>query len=110
MVTELCCTSQAVESGSVDDLIENRGRKARAPPNRIESSPEIDEPGADDDDWGGGGSSRKPALSKRGRGRPRAGSPVGLKRKRPTAPMKVPSLSPSPDEEDDVPDSVSRPI
>lgn len=99
--------TQAVESGSVDDLIENRARKARPPPNRIESSPEIDEPaGADDDEWGGGGSAKKSASSKRTRGRPRAGSPPGLKRKRPTAPMKAPSVTPSLDEEDEIPESV----
>lgn len=97
-----------MESGSVDDLIENRARKAWPPPNRIESSPEIDEPaGGDHDEWGGGSSTKKPASSKRGQGRPCAGSPAGLKRKRPAAPVKAPSVTPSLGEEDEIPESVS---
>lgn len=106
--------AEALEEGTLDEpQTERKARiKARPPPNRIESSPEIEEPGADDDDWGNNNSapSSKKGPPKRGRGRPRNPSPVGgnNKRKRGGGASKQPSPSPSLDDEDDVPESKRR--
>lgn len=106
--------AEALEEGTLDEPLatERKARvKARPPPNRIESSPELDEPGADDDDWGNSNnaSSSRRAPPKRGRGRPRAASPAGAnKRKRGGGTSKQPSPSPSLDDEDEIPESKRR--
>lgn len=105
--------AEALEDGTLDEpLTERKARsKARPPPNRIESSPELDEPGADDDDWAGANnaSSSRRTPAKRARGRPRAASPIGAtKRKRGGGTSKQPSPSPSLDDEDEIPESKRR--
>lgn len=96
--------AEALEEG-YEEPTERKPRAKVRVQNRIESSPEIEEP-PDDDEWGNTNGSSKKAVPKRGRGRPRATSP-GLKRKR-GAISKQPSPSPSLDEDDDIPDSKRR--
>ncbi|KAF8297763.1 hypothetical protein DL93DRAFT_2122689 [Clavulina sp. PMI_390] len=112
--------AEALEEGTLDDPPAERKARGRGRPpviSRIESSPEVEEAGGDDDEWGGGSvgpssstkkGSKRGAASTGGRRARIASPPVAPKRKR-GATSRVPSPSPSLDEDtDEVPEAKRR--